>query len=189
MIAEKTRETLVPGAHFICVGLARQRRGGEAVADLDPFYRVDGHHRHGEVGIELAVDGRAEPGRYAARHHLNHRADRGAGLANGVEIIAPLIDDAGIGRPERVVVDLIKAGPGAVDLFIADLDQIAGDLHLVAKDFAGNAARRDARRRLARARAAAAAVIADAVFCLVGVIGVAGAEFRLDVPVIRSEER
>ncbi len=49
---------------------------GEAVADLDALDRIDAHQRGGEIGVELAVDRRAQPGRHALGHDLDHGADR-----------------------------------------------------------------------------------------------------------------
>ena len=69
-------------AHLVGVLLAGQRGGGEAVADLHALHRVDPHQRRGEVGVELAVDRRAQARRHALGHHLDHRAGGRAGLAH-----------------------------------------------------------------------------------------------------------
>jgi hypothetical protein len=61
---------------------AGQRRGGHAFADLDALDRVDRHHRGGEVGVELAVDRRAEAWRARPRPHFDDRADAVAGFAH-----------------------------------------------------------------------------------------------------------
>src|SRR5208282_1818391 len=42
----------------------------------------------------------------------------------------------------------------------------------------------DTRRRLARRGAAAAAIVADAVLCVIGVVGVAGTILVLDLPIV-----
>ena len=62
------------------------------VADLDPLDRVDRHHRRGEVGVELAVDRRAEPRRARPSATTSITAPtRIAGLAQLVEIARPAV--------------------------------------------------------------------------------------------------
>ena len=53
-----------------------------------------------DVGVELAVDGRAESGRYAVRHHLDHCAQRGAALSHRVEFFGKMHRGLGVGREE-----------------------------------------------------------------------------------------
>ena len=59
-----------------------------------------------------------------------------------------------------------------------DLHQRAADAHAVAQHLARNRAGGDAHRGLPRRGPAAAAIVADAVFQLVGEIGMAGPEAR-----------
>ena len=67
---------VVAHAHLVGVLLAGQFGRREAGADLDALHRIDAHQRRGEIGVELAVDRRAEPGRNAFGDDLDHRADR-----------------------------------------------------------------------------------------------------------------
>ena len=53
--------------HLVGVLLARERRGGEARADLHALGGVDRHQGAGQLGVELAVDGRAPAGGRAER--------------------------------------------------------------------------------------------------------------------------
>jgi hypothetical protein len=81
----------------------RDPRRFEAVADLDALDGVDRHQIGGDVLVELGIDRRAEPGGHIVGHHLDHRADRRARLADAVEILFPDRNDLRIGREERVV--------------------------------------------------------------------------------------
>src|SRR5262245_24487285 len=85
VIGQEARPAVVAHAHLVGVLLAGQERGSEAIADLDPFDRVDPHQGGGEIAVELAVDRGAEPRRDAFGHHLDHRAGRGPALAHVVE--------------------------------------------------------------------------------------------------------
>jgi hypothetical protein len=82
---------------LVGIGAAGQRGGGHAIADLDALDGVDRHHRGGEVGVELAVDRRAEACGHAARGDLDHRADAVAGFAQAVEIVGPVFAALGSG--------------------------------------------------------------------------------------------
>ena len=139
-----------------------------------PLTALMRHQRGGEVGIELAVDRRAEPGRHAFGHDLDHRADGRAGLAHAVEIVARrTAPPSASGQKNGLRRDLVPvpvargrscAGPSAP---ARRARRTPG--HDLARDRAG----RDARRRLARRGAAAAAIIAHAVFHVIGVVGMA----------------
>ncbi len=65
----------------------------------------------------------------------------------------------------------------------ADLNERAADFD-AGNDLAGNGASRDPGRRFARGRTPAAAIVADAVFGVIGVVGVARAIFGGDVAVV-----
>jgi hypothetical protein len=67
-----------------------------------------------------------------------------------------------------------------IDAVRADLHQSAADAHAVPQHLAGHRAGSHAHRRLARRGAAAAAIVADAVFQLIGEIGMSGSELRRD---------
>ncbi len=96
VVGEEARAAVVAGAHLVGVLLAGQLGGGEAVADLDALDGVDAHQRGGDLGVELAVDRRAPAGGHALGDDLDHRADRGAGLADRVEIVRELADRLGV---------------------------------------------------------------------------------------------
>ena len=86
---EANSTTPVAHAHLVGIRLARQRGGGEALADLDALHRVDRHQRRGDLGVQLAVDRRAQAGGHAFRHHLDHRAGRGTRLAHLGQVALP----------------------------------------------------------------------------------------------------
>ena len=74
---------LAVGRHDLVVRQAAAGPGQlEAVADLDPLDRLDAHQRPGELGIEppVAHHVRAEARRHAPGDHLDHAAQRVAGL-------------------------------------------------------------------------------------------------------------
>src|SRR6185437_6561680 len=171
-------------AHLIGVILAGELGGSEARADLHTLDRVDAHHRLGEIGVELVVDGIAEAGGNAARHHLDDGAGRGAALPHLVEEAFPDLHRLAVGRPEGIVVDRVPIPARAVDAVGAHLDQRATDGDTGSQDLARDRAGGDAGRGLARRGAAAAAMVADAVFLPIGVVGMAGAEAVLDRLVI-----
>ena len=95
MVGEEPRLAVVAHAHLVGVLFAAERaRRREAVADLHALDRVDAHQRGGEIAVELGIDRRAETGRHAFRHDLDHRADGRALLADAFEIFRPRIDGA-----------------------------------------------------------------------------------------------
>src|SRR6185437_10850720 len=171
-------------AHLVGILLARQRRGGEAGADLDAFDGVDAHHRLGELGIELVRGRITEAGPHAARHHLDDGAGRRALLARVVEEAFPALHHLPVGAPEGIIVDRVPLPARAVDGMRPDLDQGAADGDAGTQDLARYGAGGNARRGLARRGAAAAAVVADAVFLPVGIVGMARPEAVLDRRVV-----
>src|SRR6202000_1989019 len=140
-------------------------------------------HRAGQIGIELGVDRRAEAGRYAFGDDLEHRADRGGALADAVEILLEKRGLVLVGTEERIFGGLVPVPFGAVDLVRAHLHQRAAYVHL-RQNLAGHSAGGEPHRGLARRGAAAAAIVAQAVFGLIGEVGVARAKLVLDVGII-----
>ena len=67
----------------------RQRGGGEAVADLHALHGIDGHQRGGDIGVELAVDRRAQPGGTPSATTSITAPSRRAGLADLSEVGLP----------------------------------------------------------------------------------------------------
>ena len=179
----KRGRAVVAGAHLVGVFLAGQRGGGEAVADLDALDRVDAHQRGGDLRVELAVDRRAPTRRRALRDDFQHRPDRGARLADRVEVMDEAPDRLGVRREERIARDLVPIPMRAVDDELAHLHQRGAHLdagnHL-ARDRAGG----DPRGGLARRGAPAAAKVANPVFRLVGEVGVSRPVLVFDVAVV-----
>ena len=169
---DRKLRAVIAHPHLVGVFLAGQFGGAKAGADLDALDRVDAHQRRGEIGIELGVDRRAEPRRHAFGDDLDHRADRRAALADAVEIV---LEERGlvlVRAEERIARDLVPVPFVAIDLVRAHLHQRAAHVH-AGHDLAGDGAGRDPRRGLARRGAAAAAIIAQAVFGLIGEVGMA----------------
>ena len=183
MVGKEPRPPVSAGAHFVGVLFARKLRRGEAVADLHALDRVDAHQRARQLAVELAVDRRAPAGRNALGDDLDHRADRGAGFSHLVEMVGEARRRLGVGTEERIAGDLVPVPARAVDLQLAHLDQRAANPH-PGHDLARDRAGGDARRRLARRGAPAAAIVANAVFGVVDVVGVAGTVLVLDVAVV-----
>src|ERR1700674_1127095 len=115
MVRQEPRPAVVPHADLVSVLLAGEFRGFKSVADLDPFDRVDAHQRRGEIGIELAVDRRAEPRWNSLGHDLDHRADRGALLAHAVDIIGEEFRILAVGTEKTVALDLVHPPARADD--------------------------------------------------------------------------
>jgi hypothetical protein len=159
------------GAHTIGVFLAAKSRRSEAVADLDTFYRVNAHAGTGELRVELHVEGRTPACRNAGRHAFDDGTERGAGLARRVDEDFPARSGGGIGAEERVVGDFARVE--AFHAVATDLDDMRDDA-----DFADyqprDSARRDPRCGFAGRTAPAAAIVAQAVFRVIGIVGVAG---------------
>src|SRR5690606_29865364 len=138
-----------------------------------------------DVLVELGVDRRAQPGRNPFGDDLDHRAHRGAGLADAVEIFGENGDRRAVRRDERVlrVVDNAPFPARAVDLSVADGDQRAAHAH-AGHDQPRQRTGGDPGGRLARRGTAAAAIVADAVFFLIGEVSVARAELAGDLAIV-----
>src|SRR2546421_3488794 len=93
-------------------------------------------------------------------------------FANIVEEILEQRFNDGIRTEERAFYDVIPIPARAVDLVRPDLNKCTANKHLW-HNLAGDCAGRNARRGLARRLAAAAALVAQPVFRIVGVVGVA----------------
>ena len=76
MVGEKNRLAVVARTHLVAIFLAGQLRRGETLADLDALDGIDAHQRRGEVGVELAVNRRAETRRHTFRDNFEHGTDR-----------------------------------------------------------------------------------------------------------------
>ena len=182
MVGEKARLAIVAPAHLVGVLLAGKFGRGEAVADLDPFDGVDPHQRGGEFRIELAVDRRAPARGHALGDNLDHRADRGAGLADVVEIVGEARGGGGVGGEER-----ISARPRPSPSVSGRSSSFPICTSAPRTRTAGITLRAIApaatRAAVSRAEdAATAAIIADAVLCVIGVVGMAGTVLSLISP-------
>src|SRR5262249_22976857 len=155
----------------------------KAGADLNPFDSVDAHESRGEVAVKLAVDRRAEPNGHAFRDDLDDSAYGGTALADVVEIGLEELRLLGIRAEERIALNLIPVPARALDPVFAHLDQRAAHRH-AGHDFARNRTGGNTRGSFARRLAAAAAIIANAVFGVVGVIGVPRPVLVLDVGIV-----
>ena len=100
-----------------------------------------------------------------------------------VEIVGEALGRGGVGREERIAADLVPVPARPVDLQLAHLHQRAANAD-AGRHLAGDRAGGDARRRLARRGAPAAAIVADAVFCVIDVVGVAGTVLVLDLAIV-----
>jgi len=96
VIGEKARTIVIVQAHFILRFGPRNLSRCESVADFDAFDRVDADHRRGQVGIDLAVNRRAQTDGKAAGLDFDHRPDRRTRFSDFVEKChnKPLVSDA-----------------------------------------------------------------------------------------------
>ena len=184
------RQELGPArAHADLVGIlgAAQAGGGHALADLHGLDRVDRHHRRRKVGVELAVDRRAEARRAAPDQHLDHRADAVLLLADAGQVVGPGGDRRCVGKEEVVAGDFLGVEARAVYFQLAHLHHVPRDRHLwrqFPQGRAGDAPSGDAGGGFAGAGSAAAAIVAVAVFQVIGDVGMAGAEGLGDLAIV-----
>ena len=104
-------------------------------ADLHGLDRVDRHLSRGPGRCRACRrSGSPSPGGTPGGDHLDHRTDRGAGLAHAVEIVAPALRRRPVGAEERVLVNRRPVPVGPIDRVGADLDQGAADRDPAAQD-------------------------------------------------------
>src|SRR2546421_8371548 len=101
-------------------------------------------------------------------------------LANIVEEAGEQLLAARVGAEERAFYEVPPVPARAIDLVRADLDKCSANKHL-RYNLARDRTRRDPRRGLARRLPPAAAIIAQAVFCIVSVICMAGSVSIFDL--------
>src|SRR6516165_6088902 len=183
MIGQKARLALVAHAHLVGIVLTGERSCREAGADLDPLDRIDAHQRRREIGIELAIDRRPKSGRDTLCNHFDDGAHRGPALADLVKIALEQARLLGVRTEEWIALDLIPIPARAVDLVDPHLNQRGTHPHS-RHDLASDSAGSYPHRGLPRGLPAAAAVVADAVFRVIGVVGVAGPIFLLDIGIV-----
>src|SRR5262245_35975558 len=183
MVGRKHRSTIVAHADLVGTLFATQRRRGKSRADLDALDGINAHQSRGEIAVELAVNRGAEANGYAFGNDLDDGTHGRAALAYIVEIGFEEFCLLCIRTEERIALDLVPVPPRALDAVLAHLDQRAPH-RKPRNDFARDRARGNPRGGLARGLTAAAAIIADAVFGVVGVIGVSRPVLVLDVGII-----
>ena len=184
MVGQEDRPPVLAQPHGVGILLAGQFGRAEARADLDALDRIDRHHRRRQFGVQLAIERRAPAGGQARDLQRHHRPDRRAGLAHAVEIRLPVRDDRRRGREQGVVVDRVEIHRLRRYAVRPELDHSGADADPLAEHLACHRPRRDPHRRLAGRGPAAAAVVADAVFGLVGVVGMAGPEGAGDLAIV-----
>ena len=149
----------------------------EAGADFEAFGGGETHHGFGEIGFEFVEDGFAEAGGDAADDALDDAAD---GVAFGAHLgdeIDHGVDHGGVGGADDVGFDLLGGDGIGVDVSFEVVDGLDVGDALVAgevaqENFAGDGAGGDAADGFAGGGAAATGDGADAVFGVVGVVGV-----------------
>src|SRR5208283_751771 len=107
---------------------------------------------------------------------LDHRTGRGAGFTYLGQIGFPHLSRRRIRTEEGVPVDLIPVPARTVDPMGSDLHQRTANGYRGTEHLPGDSARCDAHGGLTGRGAAASAIVPDAVFQIVGDIGVAGPE-------------
>src|SRR6516162_3715811 len=183
IVGEKSRLAIVAHAHFIAILLAGKFGCAKACADLHTLYGIDAHQGAGEVAVQFAVDRRAQSGGHAVGDNFNNRANRGSTLAQAVEIIAKHRCSFGVRTKKRIAVDLIPIPARAIDAMRSHLHQCAAHFES-GNDLACDRTGGDPHRGLARRLAAAAAIIAQAVFYIISIVGMAWSVFILDIRII-----
>src|ERR1700722_18226798 len=183
IVGQEHRTPVVAGAHFVGVLFAGQFGGGKARANFHALDRVDAHQRARDLGVELAVDRRAPAGWRAFRDDLEHRADRRSGFANPIEIVGEALRGCRVRAKERIAMNFAPVPTRAIDLMRADLNERAANRHS-GNDLARDRAGGDSHRGLSRRRPAAPAIVAQAIFGLVGEIGVARTALVFDLAIV-----
>ena len=173
MVGSETR-AVIAGLHRVGILFAGQPRRAEAVADFDALDRIDAHHPGRQIAVELGIDRCAPSGGHAGGDAFDHRAQRRPRLACLVDQRFPAFRGGRIGAPEGIARDLVGIEIRGVHRIAADFGDIGEDRHL--GDYPPrHCARGHAHRGFAGRTAAATAIVAQPVFRIIGVIGMAGA--------------
>ena len=153
-------------------------------AKLDSTNRIDAHHRVGDVRLELVEHRFAETCRDTTRHHVDACTDGIALLAQRIHIGLKFRYPGRVGAKKRVVVYGSKIND--IKDHRTQLPQVTANLDAKPQlqELSRNGASRHTHGRLARRRTAPAPVVADAVFLLVRVVGVARPESILDLSIV-----
>src|SRR5439155_8365952 len=119
----RTARSVIASAHLVAVFLAEQFGRAKPRADLDAVYGVDAHHRGRQLTVELGVDRRAPTRRHAFGDHFDDRADRGAALADTIEICLEERRAVLVRAEERIARNLVPVPLVAIDLVRPHLHQ------------------------------------------------------------------
>mmetsp|Transcript_24075 Transcript_24075/g.44468 ORF Transcript_24075/g.44468 Transcript_24075/m.44468 type:complete len:343 (+) Transcript_24075:1491-2519(+) len=188
MVRRKHRLAVVAHENLISIFRAFQTRRRHAFANLHAFHRVDRHHRRRQIGVQLAVNRRANPGGHIARHNLNHTADAVMLFAQLLQVVFPLLRHIRrLWNPEIIAVNRIPMEILAINLHRAHLGHVTFNLKVGRNRLdrlTRNTASSHARGCLTRRTTTAAAIITVAVFHMVGDVRVSGAERLADLAII-----
>ncbi len=157
---------------------------GETGAELHTLHRIDAHQGMGDVGIETVVDGLAKPGRHAGGNHVYARANGVALLAQGIHVGLQLGHPCRVRTEEGILIHRIPVLQLHANW--PELGQVAADLD--AEPFLevllGDPPGGHPHGRLPRRGTPAAAVVAEAVFLLVGIVGMRRPELCGDLGIV-----
>ena len=172
----------VDHAERVVVFAAGEKGPGKPRADLKALGGGNRQHRFGEIGFEFVENRFAEAGRAVADHALDHAADRIASGADGFDPLDHRLDHGGVAGADDVSFDSGGGDGGRIDAGGEILDGMDPGEDFYAgvegvEDLPGHGGGGDTADGFAGGRAATARRSADAVFGVVGVIGVAGAVF------------
>ena len=172
------------GAHRVAVRAPFLLDRSETGANFHALRRVDAHHRTGDIGIEPAENRFAEARRHAAGHDIDPGADRIARFSQRIHKSFELGHALRV-RAEKCIVigrrqvDCLQRQRPKLGQVTVDLDaQPAGQVFFC--DGAGG----DPNRGFPRRRAATAAIVANPVFLLISVVGMARAKNMLELLVV-----
>ena len=187
----------IRGVKEIVVLATSQRRRSEPNAVLHAQHRRQTEECLGQVSLELVEHRLAEPGRYPGRDNLGHPADR-------VALLADLLDQShhlrravrvratnDVRRPGRQGLDLVQCHGRRVWHVrhnVPDLTDVADDGTTKCRrdDLLGHDTGRNTHAGFTSTRPATTAIVARTVLRVVGVVGVPGPIFVLDIRVVAT---
>ena len=169
---------------FVAVFAAFAGDDVEAVTDGYGLDGIDAHQRFGDVGVQAVEDGFAEAGGDAFGDDGDFCADAVARAADVGEIAVKQRGLVVVRAIKGVVLDMVPVAE--FEAVFADLREVTADggTGEVGKDLFGDGTAGDAYGGFPRRSPPAAAIVADAVFGLVGVVGVSGAVLVFDGAVV-----
>ena len=179
---------ILAGQEGIVVFAAQQQRATEPRADLEALGGRQRHHRLGQVGLELVEHRHPEPHRWPPHQAFDHAT---AGIAFPANRLNPLnhpLGHSAIGTAHDVGFHRLQAHRGRINGGLDRVDAPHPGDHLgaghVGEQLLGDRAGRHAPDRFTGGGPATAAAGLDAVFRLIGGIGVGGTKGHLHLAVI-----